>query len=271
MCDDGISYPNKFARKILLNLPVDNLIFEYSPDWMPTNHRYDNYFEYNNKKYILEMDGAQHFEDTEWGTKEKQEENDNYKTKIAEQNGCNVIRINCLIPEYEYIKSNIMTSQLSQLFDLSQINFDECNKFATSSLVKEVSDFFMSHPHASIYEISDYFKIARCTIRKYLKQGASLGFCNYTVELSRKRSSYSISRSSLIDRGKNIYVYDSNKNFVGHYIGYKKCAEELNKQYPDTRFSYGGINSAINRHKTYRHKNFYFFPTDRKEDYLNGW
>ena len=48
-CGDGISYPNKFGRAFLDQLPIDDYCCEYRPDWAKP-YFYDNYFEYNNKK-----------------------------------------------------------------------------------------------------------------------------------------------------------------------------------------------------------------------------
>ena len=55
-CSDGISYPNKFSYELLSQLPVTNVIHEYNPHWLKP-YRYDNYFEFDGDKYILEMDG----------------------------------------------------------------------------------------------------------------------------------------------------------------------------------------------------------------------
>ena len=33
VCGDGISYPNKFIRAFINQLPVENVEFEYSPKW----------------------------------------------------------------------------------------------------------------------------------------------------------------------------------------------------------------------------------------------
>jgi predicted RNA-binding Zn-ribbon protein involved in translation (DUF1610 family) len=58
-CRDKMSRPNKFIRCLLPKLGLQNLQFEYSDDW--TNNKvYDAYFEYNNKKYVVEIDGDQH-------------------------------------------------------------------------------------------------------------------------------------------------------------------------------------------------------------------
>jgi hypothetical protein len=62
-CSDGISYPNKFGFSLFKQLDI-NFISEYSPIWTKIDNkkskRYDLYFELNNNKYIVEMDGLWH-------------------------------------------------------------------------------------------------------------------------------------------------------------------------------------------------------------------
>ena len=60
-CGDGISFPNKICFNMLQQLNID-FISEYNPDWIKPK-RYDFYFELNNEKYILEMDGGFHTQD----------------------------------------------------------------------------------------------------------------------------------------------------------------------------------------------------------------
>ena len=51
-------------------------------------------FVLENEKIIIELDGAQHFKQVRnWGSPEKQQENDKYKMKMALQNGYSVIRL----------------------------------------------------------------------------------------------------------------------------------------------------------------------------------
>ena len=84
-CSDNISFPNKFMREILLSLNVD-FEPEYSPIWIKPK-RYDFYFEHNNKKYIIEMDGGLgHGNDppngTFWFDKDLSKSLDEYKDNV---------------------------------------------------------------------------------------------------------------------------------------------------------------------------------------------
>ena len=179
-CGDGISYPNKFSRAFLDQLNVKNVIYEYSPSWA-SPYRYDNYFEYNNEKYILEMDGAFHYIKY-YNSNLPLEETiriDEIKNELAKTNGVNIIRINCFYSTKQFIVKNIENSVLSKIFDLSKIDWDICDKKASSSLVKEVCDFYNKNPRIPIQKIKEVFNLNINTIYKYLRKGKKLGFCDY--------------------------------------------------------------------------------------------
>lgn len=181
-CSDGQSYPFKFMFSILEQL---NILFEteYNPDWIKPM-RYDFYFELNNKKYIVEMDGGFHFKDNNMSgqTKEKSKEIDDYKDKTANIHDIEVIRINSNISELKYIKNNILISSLSHLFDLNKIDWDKCIKFTLNNFVKTACGYKKNNNDLSTYQIGIIMKLHTATIRNYLKQGNDIGWCNYDVE-----------------------------------------------------------------------------------------
>jgi ribosomal protein S27E len=61
VCGDGVSYPNKIGRMMVLQLPVNNIEFEWNPSWMTGKSRFDIKFEYQRQIYVIEMDGHQHY------------------------------------------------------------------------------------------------------------------------------------------------------------------------------------------------------------------
>lgn len=183
-CSDGISYPNKFAFNLLEQVGVD-FITEYSPDWIKPK-RYDFYFELdNNNKYILEMDGGWHKQDNLLSGKTKEESiiDDSYKDKMANLNSINVIRIESDISTMDYIKQNILKSELIKLFDLSSINWFECHKFACNSLVKIICDLYNSDV-ISTKLLAQKLKISQQTAIRYLKQGSQINLCKYNAKKS---------------------------------------------------------------------------------------
>ena len=137
-CGDGISYPEKFMFSILEQLNI-NFTTEYSPKWISPK-RYDIYFEFNDEKYIIEMDGAFHRKNNTLSgqTKEQTMEIDQYKDIMAQRYGIKVVRIDCEKSELEYIKNSIMHSNLVNIFDFCKINWLTCHEFACSNLCKKL-------------------------------------------------------------------------------------------------------------------------------------
>lgn len=63
ICNSIWSIPNKFIRCIIFLKKdiLDNFKFEYYPKWEDTAYRYDAYFVFQGKEYIVEMQGIQHY------------------------------------------------------------------------------------------------------------------------------------------------------------------------------------------------------------------
>ena len=198
-CSDGVSYPNKFARAFVEQLPVFNIQNEFSPEWCIIDGnkcRYDVYFEYNNQCYIIEMDGGLgHGNKTFSNSKDVAGIlRDKEKDRLAQKHGILVLRINSQISEREYIKSSIIKSELNNLFDLTNINWEYCDKQATSSNVYEAASLW--NDGLSIKSISNILHVHTATITRYLKRANKLGLCNYTHEESAKRGYKEVGKSA---------------------------------------------------------------------------
>ena len=180
ICRDHISYPNKYLRGFLSQLLIDNVKYEYSPDWAKP-YRYDSYFTLNNQSYIIEMDGEFGHGNKAFKTKEKDIEGwkrDKIKEELAFKHDIILIRIDCIKSDSEYISNNILSSELSQVFDLSLINWDLCNEYATKNIVKEVCDYY-NQTLFSGTQIAKNLNMGQTTVYRYLKRGKELGWCDY--------------------------------------------------------------------------------------------
>lgn len=188
-CDDGISYPEKIMLSALTQLNIDyktQKIFKWSD-----NKIYDFYFEFDNKQYIIETHGLQHYKET--GRKgartfKQEQENDKYKKQLAIKNGIkeeNYTVIDCRKSNLEFIKQNIISSKLSKIFDFNNINWGKCEKDALSSRVLEACRLWNEGMYSST-EIADVLKMDRHTILSYLKKGKTANICTYSSELSNK-------------------------------------------------------------------------------------
>ena len=212
-CKDGISFPNKFSYAFLKQLPISNVIHEWTTDWLRPYY-YDNYFEYNGNSYVLEMDGCLGHGNNVWGDIHIKDteglKNDEIKDNLANLHNIIVIRIDAQESSLEYIKNNILNSILANIFDLSDIDWDYCEEFAYKNVVKIICNDKQNN-NLSVKELAEKYGFCKDTIRKYLKIGNKFNWCNYD-------GSSEISYFSSIAKYKpiicnNKYIFDSIKTF----------------------------------------------------------
>lgn len=182
LCNDFISYPEKFTTNLLMQLGITfkrqkRFIWAYI---MKGNKKevkiYDFYFKLNNERYLMECQGGQHYEKTfeTLGGRNLEEEqgNDVIKKELALANGIkkeNYIVIDCRESRSDWIKQNIIDSKLNELFDLSKVDWNECNRFANKSIMYEVC--YEYEKCKDIKRLCSKYILDDSTIRKYLKRG----------------------------------------------------------------------------------------------------
>lgn len=184
-CGDGWSYPNKFMYYLLKQIGV-NFELEKSFPWS-AGRIYDDFIMYNDSKIIVEMHGNQHFNraiirGARYRTVEEEKENDRYKKEIALENGIDFyFSINASNSNSDFIRKSISDSGLLSILnaDVSEDMWIECEKFATSNLVKEICKFKNDNPDLTLHEIAEEYKIAYKSVLKYVKQGVRLNWCKY--------------------------------------------------------------------------------------------
>ena len=182
-CSDGVSYPEKIMHNLLSQLNI-NFITQLSKKnfkWCE-KYRYDFYFEYNNKKYIIETHGLQHYKKafTYDGAKtlSEQIEIDKIKEKLAMCNGIDeYIIIDCRKSDLDWIKNNVLNSKLNGIFNLEDINWAECEKFAKTSFVIKVCEYW--NKTKCIKYTCEKFNLSKGTVQRYLKIGTRLSLCDY--------------------------------------------------------------------------------------------
>lgn len=198
-CNDNFSYPEKFIRSMLeqLNIDFEFQLTKNNFKWIG-DYRYDFYIPSLN--LILEIHGIQHGkfitkgeltivkkERVSFNKKNKRDEikNDIDKCWIAYNNGVGkYIQLDCSNSDLGYIKNIILNSELNNIFDLNNIDWNKCEEFALKNIVKEVCDYWCEHKEINKEEITTkdvarIFNIDRTTIIRYLKKGAKLGWCDY--------------------------------------------------------------------------------------------
>lgn len=185
-CSSGISYPEKVLMSFLNQLDV-NYIYNKSTEWSDRK-RYDFYI--CDKKLIIECHGLQHYFDVNYNSfknLEFQIKNDTEKENIAISNGIKYyIQLDCKKSDFKYIKESILNSELKNLFDLSDFDWDTCNKnicLIKSNCYNDVFNLVLDGID-SPKEISNILNISESTALRYLKKLSDEGVSNYNAKTS---------------------------------------------------------------------------------------
>ena len=258
MCGDQISYPNKFGRAFLQQLPIENFQSEYKSEWS-NGAIYDDYFEYENKKYLVEFDGEQHLESYQHKKNSLYEpvHTDDEKTFLAIQNGYTLIRIDCRISSLGWIKEQIEKSIFNDLFDLSNIDWIQCGTIASKSMLIQTCEFFNSHSNMTPCEIAEHLNISKSTVSNYLRRGTELGLCEYNNIIAESIRSNHVRNVNRNNSPYLICAYDENHNLIGEYLSQTHAAEELNKMFPNKKIKANAV-GKVARGEFHRHKGLYF-------------
>ena len=247
----GISYPEKFIMSLLDQLKV-NYIKEYSPEWIKPK-RYDFYFELDNKKYIIETHGRQHYTNSGFPIlPQEQQTIDKHKRILALKNGINYyIELDCRKSDMIWITNSILNSELNKIFGLSQIDWSKCEEFALNDIVKEVCNYWRIHNEinnegVTTTELGKIFNLSYRTISRYLKYGNRIGICHYSPneEMSKTRKR----KVAIIKDNKILGVFEScselsrkSKELFGIELKHNRIADVCRgviKQYKGFMFEY---------------------------------
>lgn len=256
-CSDGKKYPEKFMTNVLEQINIE-YITEYKAGWCKyklknktKTGRYDFYIPFKN--LVIETDGKQHKIDTTWSTKEEQIQNDKYKDKLAKEHGVKVIRIDCEFSQLDFIKNNILNSELNNMFDLSNIDWNKCEEFALSNLCKKACEIKRDNPEMTTTEIGKIIKRNRNIVAGYLKKGSKLNWCHYNAKEEIERNN-SNKRRGIINC-KTVEIFKE-----GISLGIFESASELERKSEELfniKLIHGSI-SAVARGIRNTHKGFTF-------------
>lgn len=252
-CSDNISYPEKFFMNVLeqLNIKYTYQLSNKNQKWIK-NSRYDFYID--DKKCIVEINGDQHnTSHGNWADIEKIKQKDKEKEELAKLNNIKYyITIDCRYSTMEYIKNSILNSEFINLYDMSDIDWVKCDEFATKNLVKQVCSLWKDDYSISSGDIATLFHLNINTISKYLKQGASLGWCNYDAKQARIYSGK--------NRTKIVFVY-RNDICITSYNSIKELIENSFNDF-NIKLTYDGIYRSNKNNVSY--KGYYFKINEKR-------
>ena len=264
ICGDGFSYPEKFIYSVLeqLELKFKTQLNKKTFDWCE-EYKYDFYVP--SLEIIIETHGGQHYKESNRfeRTLEEEQYNDKLKQKLALSNNIKedyYIVIDCKKSELEFIKQNILKSNLSKLCDLSKINWLKCEAFALSNLVKEVCEYWEKNKFNNLFykEIVDLFGISTNTIKIYLGKGTKLGWCNYNIKPKNRH----------MDRVYPILCIETQIFYRNSY----ECSKDMSEKY-NKIFRSNNILSICNpntRDKTYKNFTFRYATEEEYNIYVEN-
>lgn len=193
-CSDGISYGEKFLKAVLEQLNEKYIFhmrgFKWAKNVYHENSKIRGCKEYDfylpDKNTIIEVHGKQHYSERCFSTLnnkkvrtlKEEKENDDLKERLAKKNNINTyIIIDCRESNLNWIKNSIISSKLSDIFDLNIINWNECERKALSSNIIECCKLY--NEGSDVLNISKIMNVSKDVVRKWLNRCNEIGLCHY--------------------------------------------------------------------------------------------
>lgn len=211
ICKDNISYPEKFFYNLLIQLN-EKFIYQLSNKDFKWCKKYKYDFYLKDKNIIIEVNGMQHY------TSNKVINNDLNKHNLAKNNVYKYISIDCSESKKDYIKNNIINSELNNILNLNDIDWNACEEFAMKNLSVDIwSDF---NNGIKVAELSQKYNVSKNKIRRILHVGTELNKCRYDGEAEHKKSIMGSNYNN-----KETKVFDLNGNLLGTYKSAKYISD----------------------------------------------
>jgi hypothetical protein len=180
-CGNNVSYPEKLMYFLLREINVDfkiHKVFGWSKE---VYDEYDKQFhkrEYDfyipSVNAIIEMHGGQHYRETfSFGNQiglEERQRIDSIKQSLAESYCDYYIIVDSRDSNKNYIKNNILSSKLNDLFDLSIVDWNKISRQALNGIAKLVVEDKENNPEKLSTELSEEYGVHLTTIIKWLKK-----------------------------------------------------------------------------------------------------
>lgn len=142
-CKNTISFPERMTESYLITKNI-----EYKTQFTPSDfigYRFDFRIVLDGNVYFLECNGLQHYQECGMMNYEKTSKSDKDKKKYCEENGIDLIWLDCRNSEFEFIKNNINKNKV-----LPNIEDDEIEQIAY--LIQQTSNY---HTEEIIYDYNN--------------------------------------------------------------------------------------------------------------------
>lgn len=182
LCDkhkDRTSFPERMMCSVL---DYFNVIYQMHVHFKWSDGKeYDFYIP--NLKIIIEMDGRLGHGDKQIGEIDIRRSKfiDDMKDTMAKNNNLKVIRIDCKFKDeknkFEYIKNNIIKSELRNFLDMNNINWEDIKRLSQSPIkINIIKDY---NNGLIIDELLKKYSLSKQTIQLYLKEATLDRLCDY--------------------------------------------------------------------------------------------
>lgn len=191
VCSDKLPLGEKIMYILLRECNI-HFVKEFSSrqaSWTG-RYRYDFYIE---PDIIIEVMGRQHkdgsFEQLCGKTLEDEIRNDKNKKDLALKNGINhYITIDADKTDSDYIKNNIINSELKNYIDFSKINWNDILLRCEKPILIDVCEEYSKNENVTTGMICKKFELSYGVVQNYLRRGTKLGLCNYDPKNYRKEN-----------------------------------------------------------------------------------
>jgi hypothetical protein len=255
ICSDGFSIPEKFMYVVLIKLDQSFIFHASKKDikWC-NNYQYDFYLPTSN--CIIETHGMQHYNGKQMfnNNNRNEKEIDQIKRDLALKNNIkHYIEIDCRYSTSEWLINHIKSSELSSLFDLSKINWDDCMNFANNSFSKSIIDYINKYEWLKQKDLCSKFNVSKPYIYKLIRSALYDGRINKDEYDNHKTKLYKEMGKS---RSKKILVFDGNNNFLDKYESAGLLIKDSYEKF-GCEFTREGI-SSVCRNEQHTHRGYIF-------------
>lgn len=258
-CCKRVSYPN---RVMYWFLTENNISFynEKTFSWSD-NRKYDFYIPKFNM--IIEMNGIQHYKDCRHFTRhslEYEQENDLYKKEMAINNGIkNYITINASKSDFNFIKDNIVNSNLSLYINMESLNWLNVAKKSNENILKEISSLWNSGINDTSI-LSNMVGLSQAEMSRRLRQCEEYNLIEkYDKSLTMKNGREKVTATQYQKYSKPIICNQNNMCFGNVSI----CEKTMSKIF-STSFYRSSIIKVIDG-RCKKHKGFTFSYITREQ------
>lgn len=208
MCNfKSIRYPERFISEFLKCAGI-NFVHQVSKEYLTwcNKYKYDFYIPEHNM--IIETHGEQHYRDNtnfKMSLKEVQE-NDRLKENLAKLNGVKYyIVVDCRMSEFEYIKQNVLSSNIIKILDILNVDWREIANNLLVDLDDEICKYWNNKEEwETAKNISEKMNLSYKIVKRSLEKLSSLGLCDYSPKEDHKKSLFKKGQST---QSKPIEVY----------------------------------------------------------------